>query len=117
MTGMDWKLKGKHKDGTPLSGEEVRALVAESELLEDRGFEAEDTTYIGEFSTKEIVYKEIRNAVVRFAKKHKDVILLVEYHFDYGWNPDAFIAMDGEVRDLTGHVSYTYDDTWEKFTF
>lgn len=115
---IDWEIKGAHKGGACLTGEEVRELVSLDEYdFGEVHFEA-DNPYIAEFSTTNMgAYGAIHRAVEEFAKLHPDICLIVYCKFENAWNADAFVADGGKVREATGHVRYTFDDTGEEMTF
>jgi len=110
-----WNITGKHKDKSYLTGEEVRELQNLDEYhWGSEHFEAE-TFYIADFETCSIsAWEDAKEAAAAFAANHPDVILTMEYQYDTAECPDAFRIEDGRVRDLTGHVVYTYDDNGEE---
>lgn len=112
---MDWTIRGKHADGSCLTGEEVRELVALDEYdLEDAALEA-DTEWLGDFFTDgRGAYADILSAVTAFAENHMDVKLEVTYRYETACCPDGFVAENGRIRHTTGHVTYTYDDNGEE---
>lgn len=114
---MEWEIKGRHKDGSWLTGEEVRELISLDEWdldNEDVQLEA-DTEWIGDFSTESLnTYSVMQDALAEFAARHPDIILEVYYRYDTSWVPDGFVLRDGKVREVTGHATYTYDDSGEE---
>ena len=110
---IDWQVTGMHADGTPLNGEEIRALIALNEFdwdADDVGWEP-DSEYLADFSTTSIgTYSRSEAALAAFAKEHPDVWLEFQYRYENAWNPDAMVCDYGRFRHMTGHVSFTYDD-------
>lgn len=110
-----WNITGKHKDGSTLTEEEVRELQSLDQYhWENEDFES-GTFYIADFETCSIsAWEDARDAASAFAANHPDIILTMEYQYDTAECPDAFRIEDGRMRELTGHVVYTYDDTKEE---
>lgn len=109
-TPMDWSIRAKHKNGLPLTVDEVKELVA----LDTFDLAAVDFDNPWFFTESNGAYMRIAEALTAFAKDHPDVRMFVEYKYDTAWCPDAMLVTDGLVYGLTGRVTYTYDLTDEE---
>lgn len=112
---MDWMIQCHSKPGEPLTSKYIEALVEfDRDDLEDVEWD-ENQFYLTCFSTESFgALTRIRHAVEEWAAVFPDAELYVWYRFENAWNPDGFIAAGGKVRETTGHVKFTYDDTGEE---
>lgn len=56
----------------------------------------------------------IRHALEEWAAMYPEITALVQYMYECAWNPDGFMVAGGKVRDVSGKVKFTYDDTGEE---
>lgn len=112
---VDWEFSGRHQSGEFLTSKEIEALVALNEQdLEDAHWEGGDE-YLTSFCTESYgAVERIRKTLDDFAGRFPDVRLFVTYRYETAVCPDGFITEGGKVREITGNVVYTYDDTLEE---
>ena len=117
---VDWNFYGKNtKTGKLLTSKQIEAFVAfdEFDLLTDNFYWDTDYYEFGEGHTEAtFAVDHIRETVEKFSKLYPEIRIVALYKYDAAWNPDGFIAENGEVREITGHVKYTYDDNGEDVT-
>lgn len=115
---IDWQISGKHLNGKPLTGEEVRELIALNETdWGDEHFEAESEEIADFFTESFGTYERSVEAARQFAERHPDITLEFIYRYETSLYPDGFRTEKGRVRHMTGHVAYTYDDTGEEVKY
>ena len=117
---VDWNFYGKNtKTGNLLTSKQIEAFVAldEFDLLNDNFSWDTDYYEFGEgYTESSFAVDHIRETVEKFSKLYPEIRIVALYKYDIAWNPDGFIAENGEVREITGHVKYTYDDNGEEVT-
>ena len=108
---MDWQASGAHRDGTKLTGEEVRELVSLNENDWSEVLWEPDTWLLADFSTTSFgAYTRTVEALTEFAKRHPDIGLEFQYRYENSWCPNSMVISRGKLRHRTGHVYFTYDD-------
>jgi hypothetical protein len=112
---IEWEIFGKHQDGTPLSSREIEALVALDEGdFEGADFGTEDELFCEMFTESAGAHMRMEAALTEYARMFPDICLTVLYRYDTAWNPDGYITKDGRLLEITGHVTYTLDETGEE---
>ena len=109
---VSWEFIGLHQNGLYLTDDEVRELISCNPAdWEGRHWEKDDQ-YLAAFRTESFrSCIAAKKALTRYAENHPDIVLQVTYQYENSVCPDGFLIEDGKLRDVTGHVYYTANDT------
>lgn len=107
---IDWRLVADRELNTEeleeiyFSANYIPSLFSLKEM-EECGGEAEF------FTESNFAMQDMRGVLERFTARHEDVSILCFYHYDGAICPDGFEAKRGKLREFTGEVRYTWDDS------